>query len=341
MVCDNPPVVLITMGEPAGVGPELCVKFLSNEHFKDFVPWVIGDADVLRSAARAVGVTCDLPVRALTAGGDLGQLEAGDRQRPLLLHLPVAGFDGLQVMPGRFNRHSGRASFGYVQAATRAALAGYVAAICTGPIQKEAWHLAGIDYPGHTELLAKMTSADRTCMMLTSDEITCSLVTTHVGLRDVAELLSVESIVGTIELSAAALRARLGRAPRFSVCGLNPHAGEAGQFGHGEEERIIVPAIEQARRLGHQLQGPLAPDTAFLPFRRAQTDGYICMYHDQGLIPLKTLAFDQAVNITLGLPIVRTSVDHGTALDIAWQGRANLSSFRLAVQRAAELAVSS
>ena len=174
--------------------------------------------------------------------------------------------------------------------------------------------------------------------MLTSPEITCSLVTAHVGFRDIAKLLSVERIVEVIELSHVALARMLGRPPRLTVCGLNPHAGENGLFGAGEEEEFIQPAIDATAAMGLDVVGPLPPDTAFLPARRRATDGYICMYHDQALIPLKALAFDSAVNVTLGLPIVRTSVDHGTALDIAWQNQADSTSLIRAIELAVRLA---
>jgi 4-hydroxy-L-threonine phosphate dehydrogenase PdxA len=173
--------------------------------------------------------------------------------------------------------------------------------------------------------------------MLTSDAITCSLVTVHVGYREVPGLLTRERILETIDLTAQAMRRLRGREPRLLVCGLNPHAGEHGLFGQGEEERIITPAIADARKLGLDVTGPLPPDTAFLPKYRQTTDAYICMYHDQGLIPLKALAFEEAVNVTLGLPIIRTSVDHGTAFDIAWSGQADASSFIKAVELAARL----
>jgi 4-hydroxythreonine-4-phosphate dehydrogenase len=175
-------------------------------------------------------------------------------------------------------------------------------------------------------------------MMLTSDALTCSLVTAHVGLRDVPGLLTRELVRETIELTAAAMRRLRGRDPKLVVCGLNPHAGEHGLFGAGEEEVIIAPAIEDARSKGLAVRGPLPPDTAFLPKHREATDAYVCMYHDQGLIPLKALAFEEAVNVTLGLPIVRTSVDHGTAFDIAWTGAADPTSFVRAVELAAKLA---
>ena len=231
---------------------------------------------------------------------------------------------------------SGEASFRYVEEAIRAALAGEVDAISTGPINKEALHLAGHKYPGHTEIFAEKTNAERSCMMLTSKEITCSFVTTHVAYRDVPRLLSVQRIQQAIELTDAAMQRIRGRRPRMIVCGLNPHAGENGIFGD-EEGRLIVPAIEAARLQGAQIIGPLPPDTAFLPSRRRETDAYICMYHDQGHIPLKMLAFDTAINTTLGLPIIRTSVDHGTALDIAWQGKAHPQSLFEAVLLAAQL----
>jgi 4-hydroxythreonine-4-phosphate dehydrogenase len=217
-------------------------------------------------------------------------------------------------------------------------MSGLVAGVATGPIHKEALHAAGIPFPGHTEIFADRTQAARSCMMLTSDAITCSLVTTHIGYRDVPGQLSIERILEVIQLTAEAMQRIRGRPARLTVCGLNPHAGEHGLFGDGEEERIIAPAVAAARQQGYDVQGPLPPDTAFLPPRRQSTDAFVCMYHDQGLIPLKALAFDTAVNITLGLPIVRTSVDHGTALDIAWTGRAQAGSLVQAVLLAARLA---
>ena len=218
----------------------------------------------------------------------------------------------------------GKAAYTYITSAIDEALAGRVDAIATGPINKEAINAAGIPFPGHTEILADRTRSERACMMLTSDAITCALVTVHVGYRDVPGLLTRERIDNTIDLTARAMRRLRGREPRLLVCGLNPHAGEHGLFGDGEEERLIAPAVTDARARGLDVTGPLPPDTAFLPKYRARTDAYICMYHDQGLIPLKALAFEEAVNVTLGLPIVRTSVDHGTAFDIAWRGEADV-----------------
>jgi 4-phospho-D-threonate 3-dehydrogenase / 4-phospho-D-erythronate 3-dehydrogenase len=179
--------------------------------------------------------------------------------------------------------------------------------------------------------------AQRSCMMLTSDELTCSFVTVHVGYSDVPRLLSVARIRDVLELTVDAMQRLRGRSPKLVVCGLNPHAGENGLFGQREEEQFIIPAIEAVRASGIQITGPLPPDIAFLAWRRRETDAYICMYHDQGHIPLKALAFDSGINITLGLPVVRTSVDHGTAFDIAWQGKANANSLIEAVRLAAKL----
>jgi 4-hydroxythreonine-4-phosphate dehydrogenase len=240
--------------------------------------------------------------------------------------------------PGVINAATGLAGYTYVNRAIDAALAGQVAAVSTAPLNKEAISLAGIQFPGHTEIFAARTNAARSCMMQYSEEITCTFVTVHVGYRDVPGLLTQERILDVIELTAAGLERIRRRKPKLAVCGLNPHAGEHGLFGDREEERIIIPAIEAARARGITIEGPLPPDTAFLPWKRRSTDAFICMYHDQGHIPVKALAFDSAVNTTLGLPIIRTSVDHGTALDIAWQGKARPDSLYSAVRLAVKLA---
>src|SRR5678816_756693 len=183
-----------------------------------------------------------------------------------------------------------------------------------------------------------MCIRDSSCMMQYSEEITCTFVTVHIGLREVADALTTERILDVIELSAEALQRIRNRPAKIVVCGLNPHAGEHGLFGDREEERIIIPAIEQARAKGIDVEGPVPGDTAFLPWKRRSTDVFVCMYHDQGHIPVKALAFDKAVNTTLGLPIIRTSVDHGTALDIAWQGKADPGSLFAAAKLAVLLA---
>jgi 4-hydroxythreonine-4-phosphate dehydrogenase len=310
------PRIAITMGDPAGVGPELCLRLLKDPRvLAACEPLVIGDPGVLSRVARHLG----------WSGPDLRSV------------IDEGAIHPESVEPGKISAACGRAAYRYVTFAIEEALAGRVDAIATGPINKEALAAAGVPFPGHTEILAERTKTPRVCMMLTSDAITCSLVTVHVGYREVPALLTRELVRETIEFTAAAMERLRGRKPRLLVCGLNPHAGEHGLFGDGEEEKIITPAVEEARAKGIEVSGPLPPDTAFLPKYRTATDAYVCMYHDQGLIPLKALAFEEAVNVTLGLPIVRTSVDHGTAFDIAWKGVADVSSFVKAVELAAKL----
>lgn len=322
------------MGDPAGIGPELCLRLLRDtEIAKICVPIVFGDAGVLRRVAQKLG--WEPPANVIDKPHWPHRSDRLDS--PAVLDL--VGVDANTVVPGTVSAACGKAAYQYFTFAIDEALGGFVDAIATAPLHKEALHAAGVPFPGHTEILAARTKAERSCMMLTSERITCSLVTVHVGYRAVPALLTVQSILDTIELSAAAMESIRGRKPKLLVCGLNPHAGENGLFGDREEERLILPAIALARGKGIDVRGPLPPDTAFLPKYREACDCYICMYHDQGLIPLKALAFDEAVNITLGLPIVRTSVDHGTAFDIAWQGKADVSSLIQAVKLAVRLSV--
>ncbi len=308
------PVIGITVGEASGVGPELALKCASlpevNERCQ---PVLYGPSEILRQVAVAVGL--EVPLQMV----DIGSLAVDS------------------IKPGEFSRESGIASYQAVEAAIEDALALKIDAVVTGPIQKEAWHLGGVEYPGHTELLAHRCGVTDYCMMLTSAQISCVLVSIHVAFADVPESLSVEAILRSIKLGAEAMEKRHGRSARVAVCALNPHAGEQGMFSHAEEENLIVPAMTKARALGIELTGPLPPDTAFTPAVREKTDVYVCMYHDQGLIPLKALAFDDAVNVTLGLPIVRTRVDHGTAQDLAWTGKANHQSMLAAIHMAVDL----
>jgi 4-hydroxythreonine-4-phosphate dehydrogenase len=325
--------IAVTMGDPAGIGPELCVRLLSrgiSEH--SFVPVVFGDAEVLSAVAGLIGQQpFAAPVYSLA---DWANNYAAVREPAVVDFRRIAPGT---FTPGTVNAACGDAAYRYVIGAINAALAGEVAAIATAPLHKEALHAAGHHYPGHTEIFAERMGSKRSAMILTAPEITCALVTTHVGYIDVPSLLTKERIVEVIELTAEAMERLRGHRARLGVCGLNPHAGEGGLFGQGEEERIIAPAVAQASAMGYLVEGPLSPDTAFLPARRARTDAYICMYHDQGLIPLKALAFDSAINTTLGLPVVRTSVDHGTAFDIAWKGVANPASLFEAVRLAGVL----
>ncbi len=326
------PRIGITMGDPAGVGPELCVRVLNEHTLRGLcTPIIFGDLKVLADVASRL----NLPLCTST----LSRFEWNARSHTITeaTIVDLALVDAMKLEPGKINAECGRASLAYLNAAIQSAILNQVSAISTGPIHKESIHAAGSPHIGHTEILAEATKAPRHLMMLSSPQITCSLVTAHVGLDQVPSLLTTEKIVSAMELTVEAMQKMRGITPRLTVCGLNPHAGEGGLLGKGEEERIITPAIEIMRSRGYEVTGPLPPDTAFLPARRKVTDAYICMYHDQGLIPLKMLAFDDAINITLGLPIIRTSVDHGTAFDIAWQGIANPNSMIEAIRIAAKL----
>jgi 4-hydroxythreonine-4-phosphate dehydrogenase len=326
------PRIAVTMGDPAGIGPEVCLHLLADEATcRRCTPVVFGDAAILRRVSDAAR----LPLAAPIVTAAQWQSDWSRIASPTIVDLRAVEAEAVQ--PGVVSAATGRAGFTYVERSIEAALAGQVAAVSTAPLNKEALNAAGVPFPGHTEIFAARTSARRSCMMQYSEEITCTFVTVHVGYRDVPALLSSERILDVIELTNEALAKLRHKRPKIAVCGLNPHAGEHGLFGDREEERFIIPAIQAARSRGIDIEGPLPPDTAFLPWKRKSTDAFICMYHDQGHIPVKALAFDSAVNTTLGLPIIRTSVDHGTACDIAWQGKANPSSIFAAVNLALRL----
>lgn len=327
------PLIAVTMGDPAGVGPEICLQLLANEAVREVAtPVVLGDARLLSRCARQLG----LPAPSRIISEIEWAEKCGALEEPVVLD--VFGFDAEGFTPGEVSAKTGAAGFRYVEKSIEAALAGQVAAVATAPLNKEALHAAGIYYPGHTEMFAEKMRAGQSCMTFFSEEMICSLVTVHIGYQDVVGALTTQRILEVIELTAAAVQRVRGKKPRMAVCGLNPHAGENGLFGRGEEENIIAPAIAAAKAKGHTIEGPLPPDTAFIAPKRRVVDAYICLYHDQALIPLKALAFDTAVNTTLGLPVPRTSVDHGTACDIAWQGKASGSSLVEAVRLAARMA---
>lgn len=327
------PRIAVTMGDPAGVGPEICLRLLANvEIARECVPIVFGDVGVLRRVSGKVGVPFNAPI---ISKSDWAKVCGGVSVSSVL---DLQCVDANAVTPGKVSAACGDAAFRYVTASIEAGLKGEVAAVSTAPLNKEAMHASGHKYPGHTEIFAERMRAERSCMMQYSEEITCSFVTVHVGYAEVPALLTSARILDVIELTAAALRRIRGREPKLLVCGLNPHAGENGLFGNREEERFIIPAMDEARKRGFDVTGPVPPDTAFTPARRKEFDAVVCMYHDQGHIPVKMIAFESAVNTTLGLPVTRTSVDHGTAFDIAWQGKANPSSLYAAVRLAAKLA---
>ena len=319
------PKIAVTTGDPAGIGPEVCLHLLQNEGIAaQCVPIIFGDKVVLEQAADQ----CGLPKPQKYIAG------LSEADGSCVLDLSAIGLDEFET--GGINAATGRAGYHYVENSIEAALSGQVAAVTTGPLNKEALRAAEIPFPGHTEIFAAKTHAQRSCMLQYSSEVRCVFATTHVPYSEVPALLTKERILDVLELGAQAMR-RIGcisgHEPKIGVLGLNPHAGEHGLFGE-EEEQVIIPAIEAARAKGFEVEGPIPPDTAFIPAKRRATDFFVCMYHDQGHIPLKALAFDNAVNTTLGLPIIRTSVDHGTALDIAGQGKANPGSLFEAVKLA-------
>lgn len=327
------PVLGLTMGDPAGIGPEICLRVLgAAESGRSGRPVLFGDAGVLRRVEGGPATLAAVHTVSLEAWRRGAVPESG------ALVVDCAAIDAAAVQPGKVSGLCGRAAYRYIEHAIRAALERRIDAVVTAPIHKEALQFSGVNHPGHTEIFTALTGAKRSCMMLYSDKITVSMVTTHVGYHEVPAKLSVERILNVIELTAEALGWLRGRKPRIGVCGLNPHAGEHGLFGKGEEESVVEPAVAAACARGLDVVGPLVPDAAFTEAGRRGYDAFVCLYHDQGHIPFKMLAFDTGVNITLGLPIVRTSVDHGTAFDIAWRGLAQPDSLFSAMRVAADLA---
>jgi 4-hydroxythreonine-4-phosphate dehydrogenase len=322
------PIVGITMGDPAGIGPEIVMKALAVPEVHALCrPVVVGGADRLRLAGRLV--RSSLEVRAIEA--------PGRDAPPRIVECVDIGLAPDDLPWGCVSAEAGEAAYRYVERAVRLALDGAIAAICTAPLNKEALHAAGHAYPGHTELLAALSGAREVSMMLTAPKLRVIHVTTHLGLLDAIERIDAGLVERTILRGNDALvRAGIAR-PRVAVCALNPHAGEHGLFGRGEEETKIAPGIEAARRRGVAAEGPLPADTAFFRAGRGDFDLVVAMYHDQGHGPIKVLGIEAGVNITVGLPFVRTSVDHGTAFDIAGTGTADERSLVEAIRQAVAL----
>jgi 4-hydroxythreonine-4-phosphate dehydrogenase len=324
------PTVAITMGDASGIGPEVIMKALAHPEVQAMCrPLVIGDAERLRVAGGIVG--SKLTVHAVEAPTQAvyepGTVECID----LRLIPPGHPF-------GKVSPVSGEAAFRYIERAVEVVQTGEAAAICTAPLSKEALHAAGHKFPGHTELLAELTGTPEVSMMLVSPKLRVIHVTTHIGLIDAIERIEpglVERVIGR----AHATLVKAGIAdPRIGVCGINPHAGENGLFGRGEEAEKIAPAVEACRAKGWRVEGPLPADTLFFLAGRGDYDMVVAMYHDQGHGPIKVLGLESGVNITVGLPVIRTSVDHGTAFDIAGKGIADEGSMVEALRQAVELA---
>ena len=331
-----PARLALTMGDPAGIGPEIIVRALADASQVPSSVLVVGDLPVMRRAVAMLGVR--LPV---------AQLETPDDTAPpgAMAVWQPPGMPGhlIERAPGQVHADCGRAAAACIEAAARLALDGHVSALVTAPIHKEALAAAGVCYPGHTEMLQAIAGGPPVRMMLANDELRVVLVTIHVALRRAIDLVTQDAVLDTIRIAHRAALAWGRPAPKVAVAGLNPHAGEGGLFGD-EELRIIGPAIAAARAEGIDAYGPYAPDTVFMRARHApghpgEFDLVVAMTHDHGLIPVKYLGVERGVNVTLGLPFVRTSPDHGTAFDIAGRGVADARSLKAAIAwaRAAQL----
>lgn len=334
---NDKPKIAITMGDPSGIGPELCLKLLEDPETLNLCqPVIFGSAEILELAANELNLNSPKSILSYESWQSLGTVDSKVQL------IDINNMNSNELMKGQVSVESGQASLEYLEKAIDATVSKKFDGLTTCPINKVSINKAGCEYPGHTEILAEKTGSNEYCMMQYSKEITASFVTCHVGLKEACSLINQDRVLMVIKLTAKALELiNDSKSDNILVCGLNPHSGESGLFGEEEEENLIAPAIEKALSMGYNVSGPIVPDTAFIPNRRKTTGAYICMYHDQGHIPLKALAFDKAVNVTLGLPIVRTSVDHGTAFDISWEGTANVSSLIEATKLAAKLCTDS
>jgi 4-hydroxythreonine-4-phosphate dehydrogenase len=326
------PILAITLGDPGGIGPEIIAKALAHASVYDQArPLVVGERRAMEAAIRITSVPLEVRTvdRPSEVGDKLGIVDLVD----------LANVDIEQVGRGHVCAEVGRAGYEYVERATRYALDDEVGAIVTPPLNKEALSEAGWVGVGHTELLARFAGVPdkNVAMMLASNRLRVVHVSTHVSLRRAIEMVTPERIVTASRLAGEAARDIVGADPHLAVAGLNPHAGEHGLFGT-EEEEFIEPAIAQLRAEGWHVSGPVSPDTVFLRAASGDFDAVVAMYHDQGHIPSKFAGFDDTVNITLGLPIVRTSVDHGTAYDIVGTGKANEANLLAAIEVAAHMA---
>jgi 4-hydroxythreonine-4-phosphate dehydrogenase len=323
------PALAITMGDPAGIGPEIVLKTLAHaDVFERCRPLVIGDRRILERAAAWLGTNSQFDVVADPAHGDYqpGHIT--------LLDLENAPPDRIPV--GEETAAAGAAAVAYVFRACDLAMAGEVDAVVTAPLNKAAMHLAGYEYAGHTELLTERTSAQRVSMLLIGPSLRIVHVSTHVALEEAIKRVTPQRVEEVIQIAHDACRALGIARPRIAVAGLNPHASEGGLFGDEEAERI-EPAIRAARARGLDVSDPQPPDTVFLRAIKGVYDVVVAQYHDQGHIPMKLLAFDSGVNVSYGLPIIRTSVDHGTAFDIAGKGIAAESSLLAAIDVALQM----
>jgi len=327
------PIVAVTMGDASGIGPEIIVKTFQNAEIQSVARLiVIGDARIMRGALKF----------AKGQPPEINAVKSIKEARFLRGLIDVLDLDNLElskVKIGQVCAPCGKAAIEYLEKAIALAMNKEVDAIATAPINKEAIRKAGFKFPGHTELLAKRTKTKDYAMMFVSDPFWVMLVTTHLPLSKVSKAVTKKKVLQTIKLANEFLYNIRGKKPKIGVAGLNPHAGEGGMFGN-EEKKAIKPAIEEAKKMGINVKGPISPDGIFYLANVGLFDIVIAMYHDQGLIPLKLLSFNKSVNVTVGLPIIRTSVDHGTGFDIAGKGWANPTSLIEAIKVAAHFAKS-
>jgi 4-hydroxythreonine-4-phosphate dehydrogenase len=325
------PIIAITMGDPCGIGPEIIVRALmSSEVNNCCTPVVLGDRGAMERAVALVGSGQEL----VGIQGD--ELPESVPSGSILLK-ELSCLADSDMVYGSPVSASGDAVFRYITTAASLCLSGRTAAMATAPINKAAMNLAGHNYPGHTELLAELTGAEEFVMMLAGERLRVALVTIHEAVAYVPGLITFDKVLATIMTTHKDVARYFCQNPRIAVLSLNPHAGEGGMFGD-HESRVIAPAIIEARRRGVDATGPHSADTLFHFAANGDYDAVVCMYHDQGLIPLKLLHFDDGVNITLGLPIIRTSVDHGTAYNLAGKGIASFESMKAAIVTAAKMA---
>ena len=321
------PRIGITMGDPAGIGPEVVLKAVAEEEVRSVcIPVIIGDAQLLAHTARTLD---------LQSGYDIVRADEPfpEHSEPVIYHLGnITGF----IEPGIESGAAGKAAGGYIEAAVELCAAGSIDAIATAPINKRALFLGGYSFPGHTEFFAHLTGAEEYAMAFVAGNLRIVLLSTHVPLSEAIRLVERDRVIDVINLTNRELQRWGIERPRIAVAALNPHGAEGGLFGV-EEASEIMPAIDAARRDDINVQGPFSADTVFLRASRGEFDAVVACYHDQAMIPVKCLSFGEAVNVTLGLPFIRTSVDHGTAFDIAGKGLAEHSSMVAAIKLAAEL----
>jgi len=324
------PVIALTMGDPAGIGPEIAVSASINAEVRTLcTPVIVGDAHRLRVASEIL--QADASIKPI-GSESIAHLD------PQAVNVIQVGELSRSLPFGKLSAEAGEAAFQYIKCATDLAVSKKIAAICTGPINKEALQLADRDFPGHTELLAKLTRTPEVSMMLSSEKLKVIHVTTHVGLSEAISKIEPGIVERTIRRGLQALLQAGNSKARVGVAAINPHAGEGGLFGAGEEETKIAPAIEKLREEGYDITGPHPADTLFYLASRGDFDLVVAMYHDQGHIPVKLFGLEAGVNITVGLPVIRTSVDHGTAFNIAGTAKADPSSMVEAVKAAVNLA---